>query len=218
MPQTVQCPQCKTAVTIRDQAAGKRVKCPKCEKVFLAPGIAASSNDDDDWLLLDHETAPTPQPPTGSVAPKTASPVVTPPPLSSGDEAALAGYDFGLDDVGLGDAGLDDADLDDFTSGVEPLPPVRPSDAPRGGEGVFDDLPPMRPATAASAAAAEDVEFESEYRVKCNICGSILYAKAEQQGKTITCSDCLSSITVPPPPRRKKKSTVNIDNAQTFRL
>jgi DNA-directed RNA polymerase subunit M/transcription elongation factor TFIIS len=223
MPQTVQCPQCNNAVTVRDQAAGKRVKCPKCEKVFLAPGIAPSSNDDDDWLLLDHETAPTPRaetaPTTEAVTPNAASPVVTPPPLSSGDEAALAGYDVGLDDVDLDGVELDDVALDDgldeFTSGVEPLPSVASGDAPLGGNSVFDDLPPIPPATS-PAAAAEDVQFESEYRVKCNVCGSTLYAKAEQQGKSITCSDCHSSITVPPPPRKKVKSSINIDNAQTF--
>ncbi len=53
MPQSLQCPRCNGSVTVADQAAGQRVKCPHCSEAFLAPGIEASANDDDDWLSLD---------------------------------------------------------------------------------------------------------------------------------------------------------------------
>ena len=64
MPQTVNCPQCNGAVSVSDQAAGKRVQCHKCSKQFLAPGIVASSNDDDDWLSLDDNDEAPLAPPT----------------------------------------------------------------------------------------------------------------------------------------------------------
>ena len=259
MPQTVNCPQCKSAVSVGDQAVGKRVQCPKCGKEFLAPGFAPSSNDDDDWLLLDHEeprpiippaaspppaAAPSPggtsQPESpanpstaspsaanplagGSSTPSSASPPASPtaapvssslPELSQGDQAALSQFDFGDED---------------FTGSEEPLPV-----AGQGGD-AFSNLPPVgstaapmpgaaqKPKTTAAAAAttaptANDVEFESEYRVPCPICGSVLYAKAEQQGQKIKCSDCLTKVLVPPPPKKKQTPDLNIENAATFSL
>lgn len=53
MPVAVQCPRCHQAVSISDQAAGKRVKCPHCQQPFLAPGIAPDAVEDDDWLQWD---------------------------------------------------------------------------------------------------------------------------------------------------------------------
>jgi DNA-directed RNA polymerase subunit M/transcription elongation factor TFIIS len=52
--------------------------------------------------------------------------------------------------------------------------------------------------------------------VKCNICGSLLYAKARQAGKTIRCNDCHSDIKVPKPPKVKQKVKIDVDNAKTF--
>ena len=39
-----------------------------------------------------------------------------------------------------------------------------------------------------------------EYRVKCKVCDSILFAKPNQAGSVIQCSDCHSKLKVPPPP------------------
>ena len=126
------------------------------------------------------------------------------PPLSADDEKALRGFE----------------DPDDFTSHAEPLP--SPGDSTPGistpSDSVFDDLPPVVPAAGSSAPEAEDVEFESEYRVKCNICGTILYAKATQQGKKIRCGDCHSDVIVPPPPKKKKKPKLDLDKAPAFQL
>ena len=67
-------------------------------------------------------------------------------------------------------------------------------------------------------ASADAVEYATEYRVNCNICGSFLYAKANQAGKMIKCSDCFSPIIVPQPPKVKKKLKINLDEAETFAL
>jgi len=84
-------------------------------------------------------------------------------------------------------------EIDDFTSDVETPPP------------------PSKP-------VATSVEYASEFRVKCMVCDSLMFAKASQAGKTVKCSDCLSPITIPQPPKVRKKQTMDIDSAQTFGL
>jgi predicted Zn finger-like uncharacterized protein len=37
MPITLSCPGCKTALRVRDDLAGKKVKCPRCARVVLVP-------------------------------------------------------------------------------------------------------------------------------------------------------------------------------------
>jgi hypothetical protein len=86
-------------------------------------------------------------------------------------------------------------DADEFTSHVETPPKPKPR---------------MPEATS--------VEYSTEYRVRCNICDSLMFAKASQAGKTVKCSDCHSPITIPPPPKIRKKQTMDIDSAQTFNL
>jgi len=38
MPITVVCPSCKTKLQVKDEAAGKKGKCPKCQTAFMVPG------------------------------------------------------------------------------------------------------------------------------------------------------------------------------------
>ncbi|MGB7344280.1 MAG: hypothetical protein WBD20_08710 [Pirellulaceae bacterium] len=261
MPQTLQCPKCKKAVTVGDESAGQRVKCPHCQQSFLAPGFAATSNDDDDWLSLDTDVATIPTPAQSS------EPAPVPADLLSadfddddGDEVEI------IDDVEIIDnesvlSKLSDQ-LKEFTAAVEPLP--RSGD--RETSDPFGDLPAMSPAPipnaeemdvdaefmipdlpvpprgpvsqslpsqslpaqsdpfddldgdypTAKAPVADAVEYASEYRVKCNICGSILYAKAAQAGKTIKCTDCHSQVKVPPPPKVKQRPKIDVENARTF--
>lgn len=144
-------------------------------------------------------------PPIASASDTTASDPAGPP-LSSSDEAALSQYD-------------------DFTAGIEPLP--KPKEPPGTSEDIFGalpDIPPLSapisrppvtsaPSAPAPAPAATPIEYESEYRVRCNVCGSMLYAKATQEGKTIKCSDCFSEVLVPPPPKKKTKPKVDMSNA-----
>ena len=289
MPQSLQCPRCNGSVSIADDAAGKRVKCPHCEQTFLAPGIAAvaSTDDDDDWLRLDDDvvaSTPTPTPPVAPTTPvtpstpspspeKPKSPVAKTPPSPLSDELpAPLTNDTSLADESLPTTKTSAQDASPFfgdTSLPEPLIPSAPpsTPSPSAGPGLSDDekallgqytdvddfssdsaLPPANPnpagktsktldairslgasipAAAAGtgpstptpqAPAANDVEFESEFRVRCNICDSILYAKAADTGKTIKCSDCHSPVTIPRPPKVKKKTQVNLSEAETFAL
>ncbi|TWU48397.1 zinc ribbon domain-containing protein [Rubripirellula reticaptiva] len=84
MPLALQCPRCHGSVSVADDAAGKRVTCPHCEKPFLAPGLAASENDDDDWLKLDDDPVAA-KPVTAK--PVAAKPVATKPAAASSETA-----------------------------------------------------------------------------------------------------------------------------------
>lgn len=218
MPQSVQCPRCNGAVSVAENAAGARVKCPHCDQSFLAPGIAKSTNDDDDWLVLDDSpvsfssepgpTSPPTPPTTGSApAPPPTGSAPTSPRGSTPPDAPAPGPTLSADDEAL----LSEftSDLDDFTAEVEAPPAPIPMSAAAGGA-------PTTPSGTSTEKAAEEIEYATEYRVTCNICGSFLYARANQAGKTVKCSDCHSPITVPSPPRVRKKSKVNVDDAETF--
>ena len=37
MPRTIPCPHCDKSLRIGDAAAGKKMRCPKCQKIFVAP-------------------------------------------------------------------------------------------------------------------------------------------------------------------------------------
>ncbi|MGI9469951.1 MAG: hypothetical protein ACR2NZ_00365 [Rubripirellula sp.] len=273
MPQSLQCPRCNGSVSIADDAAGKRVKCPHCQQNFLAPGIAVVANDDDnddDWLQLDGEkgattlghadpsVSVTPQAPLGSeplgsapikdsseslpnpTAPREEgssffgdsslpepivpeSPSAGPPTPASGspNPPSTSGPTLSEKEKALlGEF----TDVDNFTHDSE-LPPAQGggntntldairslgSSAPTPGGPTSGDL-------TSGAPTANSVEYETEFRVTCNICGSILYAKAVDTGKTIKCSDCHSPITIPRPPKVRKKSTINLKDAETFAL
>ena len=69
-----------------------------------------------------------------------------------------------------------------------------------------------------AAPQAAPVEYESEFRVTCKTCGTIMYAKAVNSGKTVKCSDCYSDIIIPKAPKIRKKTEIDIANAETFSL
>ncbi len=272
MPLNLQCPKCNQDVSVGDSSAGKRVRCPHCQKEFLAPGFAATQNDDDDWLSLDSDDSAARAPIAQGV-----------PVAELADGSADVASDDEFDEVELVEVDVDVEDvvgededavvlskfgkaLDEFTSEVEPLPtggpktadpfdglpppdqsgaqpvvkssvgeidaefmiPDLPAPAEIPGHDVLpldesfstpldDDLgPDVGPDFRTPPPTADDVEYASEYRVKCNICGSILYAKARQAGKTIRCNDCHSDVKVPRPPKVKQKPKIDVENARTF--
>ena len=115
---------------------------------------------------------------------------------------------------------------DSFLDG---LPPVEDSPAPPAA----DSLPPAADASPSAstritrptapvpqrvAPLAQPAEYAAEYRVKCPICGSIMYVKAEQSGRQISCTDCHTGIKVPPPPKIKKKTAIDITKTEAFGL
>ncbi len=229
MPLALQCPRCHGSVTIADDAAGQRVQCPHCEKPFLAPGIAASTNDDDDWLKLDN------LPKSKSAKTDKPAPAKTTDNSFSGLPEFDAGEVVEITEADLVEADIEDefripapkaapkkrqsdddrllaefsSDLDDFTARIESPPAARAAVVPG---------PKPMPAAPAKAAVPVAPTHASEYRVLCNICGSNSYAKAGQAGKTIKCPDCHSPMLVPPPPKIRKKVEIDIDNAESFQF
>ena len=116
-------------------------------------------------------------------------------------------------------------EFDDFTLDSEPLPSAIRSSRAKGinaqpgstGQKKFTTNAP-KTSQAGSSPTAQPIEYASEYRVTCKVCGSFIYAKATQAGKTIKCSDCYSEILIPSPPRVKKKMLVDMDQVETFQF
>ncbi|HVK07830.1 MAG TPA: MJ0042-type zinc finger domain-containing protein, partial [Gemmataceae bacterium] len=40
MPITAVCPECQTDLRLRDELAGKMVRCPTCQEAFIVQGVA----------------------------------------------------------------------------------------------------------------------------------------------------------------------------------
>lgn len=257
MPKSLQCPRCNGSVSITDSAAGKRVKCPHCEQNFLAPGIAADSNNEeneDDWLTLSDSPAPATSVPTGSTftaskPPSSPAPSATKPqnetpfpddddsffsesslppietPGASATNSATAG-DFASQSSGsnLGPdiSAAEEELLSQFTDTSMPASdskaPVKKNalDAIRALGASATTMNSNSNPTSSAAPQAAPIEYESEFRVTCKTCGTILYAKAVNSGKTTKCSDCHSEIVIPKPPKVRKKSEIDIANAETF--
>ncbi|TWU60538.1 hypothetical protein Poly51_08140 [Rubripirellula tenax] len=237
MPLALQCPRCHGSVSVADDAAGQRVTCPHCEKPFLAPGVAASTKDDDDWLKLDDDAMPAAVPVVAAAA-KSSSPEKSPPekkPPQKSPQANTLGSlpfdDVDFDNVDVGDLKMpdqfkvrdakpvtkpkgvsdDDALLAEFTSDLDEFTAkaetVPAAKAPAA---------PVKPAAPVAKPVAPT--HASEFRVICSICSSVSYAKAAQSGKTITCPDCHSPILVPPPPKIRPKVEMNLDEAASFQF
>lgn len=118
---------------------------------------------------------------------------------------------------------------DSFLDG---LPPVDDSPPPpaAGRSTPAEDLPgsgsspvsnaritrPTAPVPRSNAPLAQPAEYASEYRVKCPICGSIMYVKADQSGRQISCTDCHTGIKVPPPPKIKQSVKIDVSKAEVF--
>ncbi|TWT93315.1 zinc-ribbon domain-containing protein [Stieleria varia] len=87
---------------------------------------------------------------------------------------------------------------------------------------LFGDLPPVQvPSTAGNNAGSAAVAMDpnQEFRLKCPICGSLMYAKARQAGKQIKCGDCHSLVKVPQPPKVKPVQSVpSPDEGYSFAL
>ncbi|MEM9367027.1 MAG: MJ0042-type zinc finger domain-containing protein [Planctomycetota bacterium] len=210
MPQSMQCPRCRAKIAVADDAGGSRVRCPKCEHDFYVPGGASQQGDDDDWLNLDEPiTSPTPNSGNAS-GDANANEAQQPKPGATEDDWA----------------GLDLPEMKEVAAAF-PVPsqpkPARPSptQTPAGGSGASKSQGAASSSSEPDAATepiARNVEYETHYRVRCNICESPIDVRAEQAGRTIVCHDCHAKIKVPPPPKKKVKASIDLDRAETFQF
>lgn len=212
MSEVVHCPKCQSAVTVGADQAGTRVQCPSCLKQFLAPssiGQAGATSDDEDWLSL------------GDPVELAAGDITAQ--ATGSDPKAGATSDEGTTDELSPFIDLESPDSEDILADD---PFVETPSSESGAEDLFADLPPVEQSIGSQTGAAapsqkpqkaEAIDPEQEFRVKCQVCGSVLYAKAKQTGSKIRCSDCFTEIRVPKPPKKKTEIASN-ENAATFSL
>ncbi|MAI30135.1 MAG: hypothetical protein CBE00_00105 [Planctomycetaceae bacterium TMED240] len=99
-------------------------------------------------------------------------------------------------------------------------PPVKKNalDAIRALGAVTTTLGSDSTTKPSAAPQAAPIEYQPEFRVTCKICGTLMYAKAVDSGKTTKCSDCHSEFTIPKAPKVRKEPEIDIANAATFSL
>src|SRR4051794_13377886 len=84
MPQVINCPHCKTPMSLPDGSAGKQFRCVKCQQPFTAPAAAPAP------ALVGAAAGPAPSRPASS--PSVSSPSVNLPSVSqAADNAAKSG-------------------------------------------------------------------------------------------------------------------------------
>ena len=238
MSHSLQCPRCNGAVSVNDRDAGRRVKCPHCEKTFVAPGAVQTRNDDDDWLQLDDDSpaaAPPAHPPPPTAAPKAIddfAEIDEPLPASPAAAESVTGESLAEDPLfaspvtgpaaGADPPGGDSAD--DLFGDLPPMdiPQVAPPPPHNRVELPGESLPDLGPPTLGDdplpPPAAAPTEYQSEFRLYCKVCGTLLYAKASQEGRSIQCGDCHTMNVVPPPPKVKQAPEIDIERAATFQF
>ncbi|WP_052336151.1 zinc ribbon domain-containing protein [Rhodopirellula sallentina] len=231
----VQCPQCKTAVGVPDDAGGSRVNCPHCGQAFIVPGFAGGTgyttgssggssgggpagtqndDDDDDWLKL---ASPTPKPSSKSSAPKAADP-----PVDAGNSNDASDDDWDLDLPELQpatprkpamDAALPDDPL--FDDAAETDESVWSEAEPAADDDIASTFEERAPGTNSDG---DEILYKKEYRVRCNNCGTLTTVTAQQAGKQVRCRDCHSMVRVPQPPRVERKAKIDMEAAPAFQF
>lgn len=211
MPQTVQCPQCQTAVDVRKAIGGSRIDCPYCSQSFILPGFdspgggstggtglgrtglgstalsgttSPSTDDDDDWLNL------------GDLPPL---PPVTP--------------NF----LGI---------LDDFTEESDesrlPSPPSASDTWDEDGhppaQKVEDLASTFDERAEGTDSSGNKIEYQTHYRVRCPACGTQNDVTAKQAGKQVRCRDCFTMVRVPRAPRVARKVKIDMTEAPAFQF
>ena len=152
------------------------------------------------------------------------------PPISIPDASASKSPATGTDGLPLNEnqsgpsiSSEEEELLSQFTDALNQAPP--PQQPVKSN--ALDAIKSLGAATTASGGPASNpttdpqavsTQYESEFRVTCKTCGTILYAKATESGKTTKCSDCYSEIIIPQPPKVRKKTEIDIANAETFSL
>ncbi|HLF92901.1 MAG TPA: hypothetical protein VJB14_05540 [Planctomycetota bacterium] len=84
---TFSCSSCKQGLKVKDELAGRSVKCPKCAKVTKVPAPEPEPAADPELRIIEEEPAPAPAPVRAS-RPRAAGPM--PPPRRRGSASAPA--------------------------------------------------------------------------------------------------------------------------------
>jgi DNA-directed RNA polymerase subunit RPC12/RpoP len=199
------CPLCGAENVAAADMAGSFISCRRCEHKMLVPGVkVAASPAIDELVSFNEESEPvTSQSPSDPDMPE----------LLDWSHYRKKKQDAQADETGE-------------PAEREPVPVLPATTAPEGhATGEEDDLgdllkdfskPPAsrtepvgRDPFKANPDAALRIEGispeENEFRVVCNICGSLMYARPSQIGSHIKCHDCYSPVLVHPPRESPKK-------------
>jgi len=207
----VQCPQCQTAIGVREDAGGTRVTCPHCAEAFVVPGYpggnagsSSSSDDDDDWLNITDTPAMQPIKPR-----PTASQPVTPDPFFDeegfGDGGDSSGDGASGDDI-FGEKASGSVEFGEDPFGTPPTPEHEDLAA------AFDER------SAGTNSDGGKIEYQTDYRLRCPTCGTLNDVKSTQAGKQIRCRDCFTMVRVPKPPRVQRKVQIDMEAAPAFQF
>ncbi|WP_164102747.1 hypothetical protein [Candidatus Laterigemmans baculatus] len=146
--------------------------------------------------------------------------------LSAAEEAALAaagGYDWDQDELGSSSefgAGGSRQGGHRKPAPLKPEQQIRDS-IPTNSGGAAPSRVAAGPAapTAPTAPNRSATGAPSEYRAKCPVCGSIIFVRPQQAGRSVRCSDCHSNFVIPPPPVAPvAKPKVDVDRFEAFQL
>ncbi len=209
MTHALQCPRCGRQVTVAEDTPDNRARCPHCERSFVIPGAPAGvAEEDDDWLSDELPEA------TASFRP--------PRPSRPQDDTLPGDSTLSGDSPGLGDSpgpkagsvsGSDAASSKGSGKGDG-------GGANRGGtpRSVAGGHATGKLGGAAAGSRALPIGHETEYRVRCSVCGSVTYAKATQAGQTVKCHDCHTTIKIPPPPKKKVQPVFDAEEGESYRF
>lgn len=195
-PIQLNCPICQAMLSVSPDRAGERIACDQCGSRIKVPGQAATANEDDDWLRLESDLEPSPEPER-----RTPEPERYPPGPELGD-----GDDFMLPD-------LSNIPLSPLTGPRSVAPPPL-SESDLEALSGFSDTEDQKPAPMKRVEPT--VAVDQSFRVTCPTCDSLTYAKPNQVGKRIRCPDCHAAMVVPPPPKVVPKYQPDIQAAATY--
>lgn len=211
-PIKVKCPHCNAALAYPLSQGGERVMCEYCGGVLKIPRQATKLTDDDEWLRLDGDA---PGAESTSVRSEGAAPRRAErarPDHSEHDEFLLP--ELPRPAAGPGNSGRPQrAGAPKGEGGASP-PPL--SDADLEALSGFGADPP--PVTRSAKQVAAEVPGDGRFRVRCPVCESLTYARLDQVGKRIRCTDCESVIVVPAPPKPKTRYQPDMATAPVYRF
>lgn len=223
------CPQCHSPLP-PTTTGESMVVCGGCgKKVFHANAGGDQTNSEDDWLSLGNEpTSETvkqsPRQNRDSGSSETLDPFLQSDERLDANARPDNAIDDGFDDLVMApektrpsnrgvDVGVENlfGDLDLPELPDRPPPPQSPPQQPRTPQrNASQNSPqnaPIQPDTLAvpAKAAASDLlsaNDDAEFRIKCQICDSVMFVRPDKVGSVIECSDCHTKMRVPPPPKK----------------
>lgn len=208
----INCPHCQSSIKSAGMAPGTECLCPRCSKPFTVPAAASpSSSSAAPSPIIPSPKSPGPAAPDVSAKPPALQiPVTAAPPQSAVSIPSPSRFTPpGMSPLDVTIANMtapklpaineETISLDDIDPDVLPAVPSAPSAskskpaAPAEATKYEAPAPAPPPKRVQGAAAATPQEFS----FLCQLCGTRIYAKPSEEGRTKSCPDCYSPVVVP---------------------